>query len=352
MRTRRAILFKLLALLPISAILLGYLLVNAQAASIAPVLKACSKLSTLENRDCQIAALKQQSERTTPASAMGELISAARTNDTLAQSCHAVGHSFGLWAYEQYQRNAVGPGLQDCGYGYYHGLIEGAALVVEHDQLADTARYLCEHFTPRDDDSCAHGVGHAMGETFTTFSEMLQNCERFDLDGQGLNCFSGATMIWGSKHLHVQPAKAASMCSIASEETKIWRQCFMGSVMFSDIDPLDVRNLIAFCATLDDFTRQEGCYYASGYAASTPGSSGLFAPPLAAAAIFDSTCGPSPLLLAGCHQAFATNYLTVTQSVPLSREMCSHTHRGQAQCRRGIEEATTGLFTGDTSLRR
>ena len=336
-RTRR-----LLAVLPIPLLLLTYFSLPDQTSpsSLELSLKVCNSSTGVERYDCETLAMIEATGTQSPPLVMAALIALAKQDVAVASDCHELGHTFGLWAYKNFQQAAVGPGLGDCLYGYYHGLLEGAAAVTPATELAAVETSLCTSFTPRQDEECVHGIGHAISDIYDDFATVLELCSAIGIPGRVPDCFSGASMNWSAGHVGTDPSAAVLRCERATASLELLNVCTQGVLMYSQLGESSNRKLLALCATLDP-TRQGSCYSALGDAAINPGEQGEVPNPQLAAILYERTCGNVPPRIGptGCAISFASSYLSLTQSTQLAEKLCSIVSTYRYDCRLGIKQA-------------
>jgi hypothetical protein len=125
--------------------------------------------------------------------------------------CHEVSHSIGRTSLRLNQTLAAAfrDGYDVCDFGYYHGIVEGAAAGLDDAAFRDAVSSLCGEFANAEELfflQCTHGLGHAAARR--TNNDMLRALEFCDaIDDQGglagarlanarNGCGTGVTMEW------------------------------------------------------------------------------------------------------------------------------------------------------------
>ncbi len=178
---------------------------------------------------------------------------------TSGGGCHAQAHTIGDWAYEDFKRVKdirkmdLPPETVDCGYGYFHGLLEH---MFRDNPDPSTGREICEYLTerfsatiPRIRLNCFHGIGHGFVPQ--------------PLPGDRL---------WGNAQAIVAPAlETCDTISPTRDEIETM-ECLMGGFnVISDwtfrkeygLAP-DENNPLGFCALQTSRLRKLACYYEMG----------------------------------------------------------------------------------------
>lgn len=125
--------------------------------------------------------------------------------------CHDASHAIGR---ASLQRNgtladAFRDGFDVCDFGYYHGIVEGAAGAFDDAQFLATVPTLCADFASAEElfyMQCNHGIGHAAARrTNNDMVRSLEFCDALEkntlLTGERLatarnGCGTGVTMEW------------------------------------------------------------------------------------------------------------------------------------------------------------
>lgn len=132
-----------------------------------------------------------------PQRALELLVEHSNRSGELERACHDTTHAIGeTAAIIAPMAEAMALGDEDCGSGYYHGIIATMTVLVEPDQLAGVLNAQCaageQSFTRWE---CFHGVGH--GFVFASNGDIYQGiriCEDIpDTNDMGA-CASGAFM--------------------------------------------------------------------------------------------------------------------------------------------------------------
>jgi len=125
--------------------------------------------------------------------------------------CHEASHAIGR---ESLRMNgnladAFRDGYDVCDFGYYHGIVEGAAAGFDDATFMDAVPTLCEEFASAEElfyMQCNHGIGHAAARrTNNDMVRSLEFCDALSLNpnltGERLRiaangCGTGVTMEW------------------------------------------------------------------------------------------------------------------------------------------------------------
>lgn len=125
--------------------------------------------------------------------------------------CHEVSHAIGRASMRLYGdlAEAFRNGYDVCDFGYYHGIVEGAAGTMTDDEFRQAVPRLCADFASTEElfyMQCNHGLGHAAARR--TNNDMLRSLEFCDaladapqLTGERLagarnGCGTGVSMEW------------------------------------------------------------------------------------------------------------------------------------------------------------
>lgn len=131
------------------------------------------------------------------------------TNPTFAAVCHSMTHTIGNLAYPEFRKNQkleTSPNMNYCGFGFYHGFMEG---LFERGGNIQEARELCEYLEKQANNelgatigACFHGIGHGVvdgsnkrdwGDPQALVDPGLELCDRVGVTKEELNrCYSGA----------------------------------------------------------------------------------------------------------------------------------------------------------------
>ena len=125
--------------------------------------------------------------------------------------CHEVSHAIGRTSLRINGTIAAAfrDGYDACDFGYYHGIVEGAAAGFDDAQFTNAMSELCSNFASAEDLfflQCTHGLGHAAARrTNNDMLRALAFCDAID-DAGGLTgvklanarngCGTGVTMEW------------------------------------------------------------------------------------------------------------------------------------------------------------
>ena len=150
-----------------------------------------------ERIDCLRQALANLAYRDGGREALARLSALAIPGSALERDCHGVVHAIGGAVYAR--QLEIGPafteGGSECGYGFYHGVVE-QAFSREGIDPAKAARACAALADMNERDQCSHGAGHAFGSQGSP-AEAAARCESFaDADpsvSRG-SCYAGAFM--------------------------------------------------------------------------------------------------------------------------------------------------------------
>jgi hypothetical protein len=125
--------------------------------------------------------------------------------------CHEASHAIGResLAFNGNLADAFRDGYDVCDFGYYHGIVEGAAGGFDDERFLASVPTLCEEFASAEElfyMQCNHGIGHAAARrTNNDMVRALGFCDALDvnpnLTGERLRiarngCGTGVTMEW------------------------------------------------------------------------------------------------------------------------------------------------------------
>ncbi len=132
-----------------------------------------------------------------PAAALAALDAHAASNQELTRQCHDTTHAIGeVAALVAPMTTAMALGSEDCGSGYYHGIIATMTVKVEPDRLAAFLNDQCGRGPQTFERwECFHGVGH--GFVFASNGDIFQGisvCESISNENDLGACASGAFM--------------------------------------------------------------------------------------------------------------------------------------------------------------
>jgi len=164
-------------------------------------------------------------------------------NPTFAAKCHSFTHTIGNLAFVEFQTNKeldISPNMNYCGFGFYHGFMEG---LFERGGTIMEARELCEYVENKANNglgatigACFHGIGHGVvdgsskrdwGDPQALVDPGLELCDRVGVTKEELNrCYSGAfnsisiayrSSLWG---LETNPDDPYKFCRDQKEQYK------------------------------------------------------------------------------------------------------------------------------------
>jgi hypothetical protein len=97
------------------------------------------------------------------------LFVAKSDNDFLGRYCHDAAHAIGATAKDALGDNAFTKGLEQCGFGYIHGLMLATASSGPVEEAFDRLSRFCNTYREpvlhsSNLDFCTHGIGHAIAE--------------------------------------------------------------------------------------------------------------------------------------------------------------------------------------------
>ena len=206
--------------------------------------------------------------------------------------CHEVSHSIGRTSLRLNKTIAAAfrDGYDVCDFGYYHGIVEGAAAGLDDEAFRGAVSSLCGEFANAEDLfflQCTHGLGHAAARrTNNDMLRALEFCDAID-DKGGLTgarlanarngCGTGVTMEWFatatiSEDPPVSPkvAEPRDVCHQVPEE---WAaECY--EYVGNTLDAADPVNSLRELGTWCDGSPQTGpCYKGLARAAAGVGIS-------------------------------------------------------------------------------
>jgi hypothetical protein len=101
--------------------------------------------------------------------AFNDLKSRYKTNDFVARACHHMSHMIGHAGALLYPdiSTAFSHGDDFCGSGYYHGVVEGAAILAGKSKFLNNINSICAKMPGKSDKTieyynCIHGLGHGL----------------------------------------------------------------------------------------------------------------------------------------------------------------------------------------------
>jgi hypothetical protein len=139
-----------------------------------------------------------------------KVIDAIESDKDLALDCHEIGHDLGHDAYDLYgfssaltysnpKRLDHASAMDICAGGYIHGILEEASL--NDANFRNQPGRFCTSVPVANQDSCYHGVGHAlMFLTLRNIPDSLEKCRSLATADEASRCFEGVWMetFWGS----------------------------------------------------------------------------------------------------------------------------------------------------------
>ena len=280
--------------------------------------------------------------------AMKALIELVAGNGSLATSCHEVGHIFGTVSYKKLGTEAWGPGLQDCGYGYYHGVLEGMAQSGKLSDFRKFALSMCTEGEQRDSRRCIHGVGHAASIAFTSLDDATNLCEQFSDHDFMITCVEGAAMIWSGDNPNETPGNIIQQCRAISDDVQEQQYCLTGVIEYMKITPQRLDELKKACVGLGEDPLAGYCWRGLGWLLA---DTFIWAKDSARAATIKDTAGYcAGTGLEICYQQFGNQILIRYMSVSESNGYCDLLGNGSQFCRAGVKNSAES-FMNDPSLR-
>jgi cytochrome c2 len=137
-----------------------------------------------------------------PTTALAQLATYMRTNETVRSGCHQIAHTIGHAGYARYHGNAaeaLAHGSMTCWSGYYHGVVERAFAGVPRSQVKAIARKMCEGASIRKTYflayQCVHGLGHGlMIYSLNDLPYSLKVCDSLPTEWDQSSCTGGVFM--------------------------------------------------------------------------------------------------------------------------------------------------------------
>jgi cytochrome c553 len=136
-----------------------------------------------------------------PATALAELATYMRTNETVRSGCHQIAHTIGHAGFAKYQNaaQALANGTMTCWSGYYHGVVERAFSGVPRSQVKALAAKMCEGASIRKTYflayQCVHGLGHGlMIYSLNDLPYSLKVCDSLSTQWDQSSCTGGVFM--------------------------------------------------------------------------------------------------------------------------------------------------------------
>jgi hypothetical protein len=206
-----------------------------------------------------------------PTTAMTALRQGSRLDPQLDSMCHDASHAIGEVAVLKLGSisNAFLAGGQDCGSGYYHGVIATVTASFDPDKLIEVLVSACRepdvsHFETWE---CFHGIGH--GFVFAANGNIeiaVDNCVSIDNVSDSGACTSGALMQelvdHGSDDIY--NADPYRQCRRLTDPTTLQTCYDMNAVIVSMQRSTDPERF-AVCGTVPEDYRS-GCYLGLGRA--------------------------------------------------------------------------------------
>lgn len=163
----------------------------------------------LATADCASTSLSGISSIDDAQGVVREIFDRRTSSGLIRERCHDSAHAFGVSFFDQWGASALIPGLEECGFGFYHGLMMAVGASLDAPSAARSLMEFCRVYastSPGQEanfDFCSHGIGHAFGSRVST-SEALELCSsgplvdlpsRFPMGHKyswSVNCFTGA----------------------------------------------------------------------------------------------------------------------------------------------------------------
>lgn len=147
----------------------------------------------------QLAVAKYQTlvREADPSAAFIALREDSRSDNQLANACHAIAHMIGHAAYERFESfgEAMTYSEVACNNGYVHGLAE-----MHFTRLSDIETEVVATCAPYDvmtslGTECRHGVGHGLALAFENdIATTIEHCDRYPTEHSRYACHTGAFM--------------------------------------------------------------------------------------------------------------------------------------------------------------
>lgn len=158
--------------------------------------------------ECVRGALGPTPDQETVFGLIRALFLAKTDNDFLGRYCHDAAHAIGTTAKDALGESAFTKGLEQCGFGYIHGLMLATASAGPVEEAFDRLGRFCNTYREpvlhsSNLDFCTHGIGHAIAERVEVprAAELCSTLLTEDLTTEGENgtnwsspsvsCFTG-----------------------------------------------------------------------------------------------------------------------------------------------------------------
>jgi len=193
--------------------------------------------------------------------------------------CHEASHAIGResLATNGNLADAFRDGYDVCDFGYYHGIVEGAAAGFDDATFLDRVPSLCEDFASAEElfyMQCNHGIGHAAARrTNNDMLRALEFCDALEqnpnLTGERLTiarngCGTGVTMEWfatatADPNAAVTPrvSRPRDVCVVVPEQWATECVEYVGNTLDAS-DP--VNSLLELGAWCETTGHETACY--------------------------------------------------------------------------------------------
>jgi mono/diheme cytochrome c family protein len=173
-----------------------------------------------------------------PKPALAEFDRRIAADPEVERNCHRIAHMIGAAALVRYEGRvgkAFAEGSASCWSGYYHGILERAFRDVEPDDLAATARSLCDDPDVRRTAfiayQCVHGLGHGlMIYTGYDLPRSLEVCDGLATSWDQTSCTGGVFMenlssSYGITSKWLRDDDPLYPCTVVAERHKLY--CYL-----------------------------------------------------------------------------------------------------------------------------
>jgi hypothetical protein len=144
--------------------------------------------ASLSTQEIQIETIHKAAE-TDPIQAIALLKQFIENEPTYMNKCHETAHEIGHISYEHFGEQAFVFKDPFCGGGYLHGLLEEAAIFDETMDLTEIVHTVCSGDI---EESCLHGLGHAIYKSVQDVPQAIQYCDKVRTDNK--DCYDGVYM--------------------------------------------------------------------------------------------------------------------------------------------------------------
>lgn len=198
--------------------------------------------------------------------------------DFLGGLCHDAAHAIGTVSYRTLGAGAFTPGYEQCGFGYYHGLMLAAATSGPVQGAVDQLSAYCDSYEsndPSNRDFCVHGIGHAIANRVqipegaalcsTLREDHVPGDEALTRDSSKISCFTGVLneklrYDYFARTGPTTVEEAVAPCRTLDRDMR--SPCGRYTLHFSQLPVSDIRSA---CISLGAVELRTGCWEAVGF---------------------------------------------------------------------------------------